>query len=229
MQRRGATVGCTWCAARLDAESQGVVRSISAQERNMSLPLRSRGLLGLAMIVCLAAWPAIGRAQGRPSGAAPRLWAELGLSAAAQAHRCVTCSGSAVGGVGATVVAGVTLPQGFGVGLLGRAFSQFSYESHLESRYVIALAQYTPPKVSFVTLNVGGGEGRHTSDEFLGTSNGSGPVFYTGAALRLPPRTGIAVSLTADVLQSIDGTPSSHPRLLSLGISLGASTSSPAP
>lgn len=195
----------------------------------MSLSCRLSRVGSLLMIIHLAARPVIGHAQGRPSGDSPRVWLELGVSAAAQEHRCTTCIGSAtIGGGSATAAAGVTLPNGFGVGLLGRAFNQFSYEYSLQSRYVIALAQYTPPAVSVLTLNVGGGQGRHSSnDPIVSSSDGTGTVLYAGTALRLPPRGGLAVSLTADVLQSIEGTPRSHPRLMSIGISLGAATPSP--
>jgi hypothetical protein len=196
---------------------------------NISLARRSLRLLCLVSTICLMVWPTVGRAQGRPSGNAPRLWLELGVLGAAQAHRCVACTPATIGGGGATAAAGVTLPQGFGVGVLGRVFSEFGFETHLQSRYVVVLAQYTPPKVSLLTLNVGGGQGRHSSEDALSAaSDGSGTVFYTGAALRLPPRTGIALSLTADLMQSIDGTPRSHPRLLSIGLALGAATPSPA-
>ena len=195
----------------------------------MSLPRRSLRLFYLLVIIRLTTSPAVGHAQGRPSGNSPRLWLEVGLSAAAQAGRCESCIGSAtIGGGNATAAAGITLPNGFGVGLLGRAFNQFSFESSLRSRYVIALAQYAPAAVSFLTLNVGGGQGRHFSnDPTVASSDGSGTVLYAGTALRLPPRGGLAVSLTADVLQSIEGTPRSHPRLMSIGISLGAATPSP--
>lgn len=193
--------------------------------REVSPLHRSSGLRCLVLALSLAAWPAVGHAQGRPAGNAPRLWLEAGLSAAAQANRCVTCTPTTVGGGSATVAAGVTLPQGFGVGLLARAFNELGFEASLQSRYVVVLAQYTPPVVSLLTLNVGGGQGRHSSNEPGPASNdGAGTVFYAGTALRLPPRSGLAVSLTADVVQSIDGTPRSRPRLLSVGIALGAAT-----
>ena len=197
----------------------------------MSLSRRLSRVGSLVMIVHLAAWPEAVHAQGRPLGNSPRLWLELGVSAAAQAHRCATCIGSAtIGGGSATAAAGVTLPKGFGVGILGRAFNQFSFESSLQSRYVIALGQYMPPAVSSLTLNLGGGQGRHSSDQpDVASNDGSGTVFYAGAALRVPPRSGLAVILTADVVQAIDGTPRTHPRLLSIGISLGAATPAPAP
>ena len=200
----------------------------------MSLNLsRSRRwmLLGLVQAICLAARPGDAHAQGRPSGNAPRLWMEVGVAAASQAHRCLTCGESAtVGGGSATLAGGVTLPRSFGVGLLARAFNQFDLESSsLQSRYVVAFGQYTPPVVSFLTLNVGGGQGRHSSGASPPTSVGSGTVLYAGVALRLPPRSKIALSLTGDMLQSIDGTPRTHPRLMGIGIALGAATRSLAP
>jgi hypothetical protein len=106
---------------------------------------------------------------------------------------------------------------------------QFDYESSLQSRYVIALAQYAPPAVSLLTLNVGLGHGRHFSGAVGSEIPGAGTVFYAGTALRVPPRERLAMSLTADVVQAIDGTPRTHPRLLSIGVSLGAATPAPAP
>lgn len=190
---------------------------------------RSSRVVVLLASVHLVGWGGVAHAQARPSGSAPRLWLELGVSAAAQAHRCVTCSPSTVGGGSATAAAGITLPNGFGVGLLRRAFNELGFEASLTSRYVIAFAQYAPPAVSFLTLNVGGGQGRHASNSEIVASDGSGTVVYAGTAFRVPPRSGLAVSLTADVVQSIDGTPRSHPRLLSIGLSLGAATPPPAP
>jgi len=52
---------------------------------------------------------------------------------------------------------------------------------------------------------------------------------HVGRGAAVPPRAALAMSLTADVVQSIDGTPRSHPRLRSIGISLGAATPPPAP
>ena len=182
------------------------------------------------VVLLITVWSGGAHAQGRPSGSSPRLRLEAGLSAAGQARRCVTCTPSTVGGVSATAAAGVTLPNGFGVGLLGRSFNELGFEASRTSRYVIAFGQYAPAAVSFLTLNVGGGQGRHSSTEpNVASSDGSGTVFYTGVALRVPPRGQLAVSVTADVVQSIDGMPQSHPRLMSIGISLGAATPSPAP
>jgi len=184
----------------------------------------------MLLTIQLAAWSEVGHAQGRPSGNSSRLWLELGVSGAAQARRCENCVGSTtIGGGSATAAAGVTLPEGFGVGLLGRAFMQFDFESSLQSRYVIALAQYAPPAVSLLTLNVGLGHGRHFSGTIGSEIPGAGTVFYAGTALRVPPRERLAMSLTVDVMQSIDGTPRSHPRLLSIGVSFCVATPAQAP
>ncbi|HEX7980845.1 MAG TPA: hypothetical protein VF461_19725 [Gemmatimonadaceae bacterium] len=196
----------------------------------MSLSPRSLRLCYLLVIIHLAAWPEVGHAQGRPSGINTRLWLEVGFEGGQQAHRCMTCDASTtIGGGSATAAAGVTLPQGFGIGLLARGFNQFGFESSLQSRYVIALAQYAPPAASLLTLNVGLGHGRYFSNTISDEIEGGGTAFYAGTALRLPPRTGLAMSLTADVLQSIDGTPRSHPRLLSIGVSVAVATPSISP
>jgi hypothetical protein len=197
----------------------------------MSRHHRSVRVAVLLLAIQMVAWPGVGHAQGRPSGNSPRLWLEVGVSAGAQARRCVTCGGgtATVGGGSATAAAGVTLPRGFGIGLLGRAFNQFDFESSLQSRYVSVFAQYAPPAVSVLTLNVGGGRGRYSSEPDAASNDGGGTIIYAGAALRVPPRGGLAVSLTADVMQSMDGAPRSRPRLLSVGISLGAATPSPMP
>jgi len=53
-----------------------------------------------------------------------------------------------------------------------------------------ALAQYAPPAVSLLTLNVGLGHGRHFSGAIGSEIPGAGTVFYAGTALRVPPREG---------------------------------------
>src|SRR5512147_117467 len=102
---------------------------VSIQQRSISMRLfhRSSRVVLLAS-VHLVVWCGVAHAQGRPSGSAPRLWLELGVSAAA-AHRCMTCRPSTVGGGSATAAAGITLPNGFGVGLLSRAFSELGFEA----------------------------------------------------------------------------------------------------
>lgn len=167
------------------------------------------------------------RAQGRPSGEG-RIWVELGLAASQQAGRCVTCTPSAIGGPSISAAGGVTLRRGFGAAVLGRAFQQFSFESSLNSRYFVALAQYAPARVPLLTLNAGAGWARHSGDFVSGEpSDGSGAVLYAGTALRLPPRSTYAITVTADILQSIEGSPSPHPRLFSVGLAIAAANPSP--
>jgi hypothetical protein len=49
-------------------------------------------------------------------------------------------------------------------------------------------------------------------------------VLFVGAALRLPPRSAVALSVTADVIQSLGEVRGVQPRLLSIGLALGAAT-----
>ena len=192
-------------------------------------PLQSSARLLLRTLAMLSLiYPAtISYAQGRPTGDR-RIWAEIGIAAAQQMRRCLSCNESAtVGGASATAAAGATLRHGFGVALLGRAFQQFGFESWLKSRYIVALGQYTPSVMSLLTVNAGAGWGRHSAEPSSVKSTGSGAIIYAGTAFRIPPRGTFALSLTADVMQSISGTPDSHARLLSIGVAVSAATAGP--
>jgi hypothetical protein len=184
-----------------------------------------RGTTSPLLATVLAAVLAVGaRAQGRPLGAG-RIWWELGIAAAAEARRCTTCVDNAtVGGASLSAVGGVTLPHGLGVALLARAFQQFGFESPLNSRYVVGILQFTPSPAPVLTLNAGAGRGRHTAEQAADPNNGIGAVLYGGAALRVPPRGGLALSITADVLETVDGAPRPHPRLFSVGLAIGGAT-----
>jgi len=164
-------------------------------------------------------------AQGRPAGDG-RIWVELGLAASQQEGRCVTCTPSAIGGASVSAAGGVTLRRGFGVAVLGRAFQQFSFESSLNSRYLVAIAQYAPSRAPLLSLNAGAGWARHAGEIVGDPRSGSGAVLYAGSALRIPAHSSFAVVVTADVLQSIEGSPSPHPRLFSVGLAIGAATKS---
>ena len=165
-------------------------------------------------------------AQGRPSGDG-RIWVELGLAASQQAERCVTCTPSAIGGASVSVAGGVTLRRGFGVGVLGRAFQQLGFEGPwFNSRYYVALAQYAPTPAPLLSLNAGAGWARHSAERPDDPGNGSGAVLYAGTSLRLPARSTYAITVTADILQSFEGSPSPHPRLFSVGLAIGAAGSS---
>lgn len=181
----------------------------------------TRTLLVSALLMRLAVGA---QAQGRPSGMG-RIWWELGIGAAAEARRCTTCIDNAtVGGASLSAVGGVTLPHGLGVSVLWRAFQQLGFESPLNSRYVVGLVQFTPSPAAALTLNVGAGRGRHTAEQAGDPANGTGAALYAGAALRVPPRGGLALSITADVLQTVDGAPRPHPRLFSVGLAIGGAT-----
>jgi hypothetical protein len=171
----------------------------------------------------LGAAPApVVHAQGRPAGDG-RIWIELGLGSSRQAGRCQNCIPDAsIGGPSLSAAGGVTLGRGFGVALLGREFQELTFDgASFKSSYVVALAQYAPDRVPLLSVNGGAGWARHSSV----SADGSGAVLYAGTALRLPPRSRFAVVVTADVVQSIHGSPSPHLRLLSVGLAIGAATS----
>ena len=137
----------------------------------------------------------------------------------------MTCFGTtSVGGASVSAATGVTLPGGLGVAVLGRAFNQLSFESWLKSRYAVALAQYSPPALEILTLNAGAGWGRHSSEPNDASANGGGAILYSGVALRLPPKGSVALSVTADLIQSVSGAPRPHPRLVSFGVAIGAAS-----
>lgn len=162
------------------------------------------------------------RSQGRPTGDG-RIWAEIGIGGAQQVGR----EGIAgIGGASLTGSAGVTVARGFGVAVLVRGFQQLGFETSMNSQYAVALAQFSPRAAPVVSLNVGGGWGRHTVDDFPRVREAGG-VVYAGAGLRLPPQGSLALSLTGDVMQSFSGTPGSSPRLISVGVAIGAATAQP--
>jgi hypothetical protein len=177
-----------------------------------------RGVLVAAAL--LAAIPSGARGQARPTGA-NRIWGELGLGAARQALRCRDCVRiDPIGGPVATAAIGLTLPRGFGVALVGREFDEFDLEFSQGSRYVVGLGQYTPPRVALLTLSAGAGWGHHHGEPSEIAINDRGAVVAAGVALRLPARSRFALSVTADVIQSIGGATMARPRLISGGLAL---------
>jgi hypothetical protein len=166
----------------------------------------------LTAVVLLGSFATAARAQARPE-AAGRIWGELGIEGARQAPSCRGCV--SLGGPALTVAAGLALPQGFGVALLGRAFQAFSFDYSQGSKYVVALGQYTPPSLALLTLNAGAGWARHRGDD-----NGEGAVLAAGVALRLPARSRVALSVTADAMQTVGGRTSYQPQLFSVGLAL---------
>ena len=173
-----------------------------------------------ALVALLVLCPiASARGQGRPAGVG-RIWAEFGLAAAQQSGR----SGyTGIGGASITGTVGTTIARGLGAALLVRGFQQFGFETTTNSRYVIGVAQYSPRIAQQVSLNAGGGWGRHTVDDFPSAAE-SGAVMYAGGALRLPARSTVALTLFGDVMQSVSGASASRPRLVSVGIGIGFAT-----
>lgn len=174
----------------------------------------------LVAAALLAAITPVARAQSRPTGE-HRVYMEAGLGGARQTSGCGRCTPPrAIGGPVLTGAVGLTLPHGFGVALLGRAFQQLDFEESQGSRYVVALGQYTPPRVSPLTLSLGAGWGRHRGEPLDYANNDQGAVVVAGVALRVPARSRVALSVTADAIQSVGGATTYRPRLISGGLSL---------
>jgi hypothetical protein len=133
-----------------------------------------------------------------------------------------------------SAAAGISFAHGVGAAVLARAFQEFNFDFVQGSRYVVGLAQYTPPRTTFVTLNAGGGWGTHHGDSAPYANNGRGAVLAVGLAIRVPAGGRVAMSLSGDVLQSVSGARESaggrtaspyHPRLVTVSIGLSVASS----
>ena len=185
---------------------------------------RSCRVLALLVGLPLACVATAAPAQARPGGAG-RAWGELALGGASQAPRCASCARkSAAAGPVLSAAAGVTLPRGFGLAVLGRAFQEVNFEHSQTSRYVVALGQYAPPGAAALTLSAGAGWGRHRGDSAPYANDGEGAVLAAGVALRLPARPALSASLTADLLQAVGGATAYRPRQLTVGLGLNVAT-----
>ena len=174
----------------------------------------------LVFSVLVATLSPTARAQSRPTGAG-RVWAELGIGAARQSLRCSDCVLiDPIGGPVATGAMGLTLARGFGVAVLGREFQEFDFENSQGSRYLIVLGQYTPSRITPLTLSAGAGWGHHHGEPPEYAINDGGAVISSGLAVRLPARSRVALSITSDVIQSIGGATHARPRLISMGLAL---------
>ncbi|MDQ2666905.1 MAG: hypothetical protein M3Z05_12940 [Gemmatimonadota bacterium] len=208
---------------RQDVESFGTEHGELSAWSTASRPWRRQQCLLIRLLLPFAIHAAAAlslAAQAQPAGKG-RLWAELGLAAAQQLHRCVQCDGAGTAvGPAVTLSVGHTLASGFGVAFTGLAFHELSFETSFHSEYLAALVQYSPLKASVLTLSAGAGWGKHEGDSSPGLSNGNGSVVVGSASLRLPPASMFAASLSASVFQSIDGTPRRYLRLMSVGIAI---------
>jgi hypothetical protein len=142
-------------------------------------------------------------AQARPAGAG-RPWVEFTVGAGREAQNCPFCSrNDNMGGAVGAIAAGLTITPQFGVAVLGRAFSELTFEEHNNghgSTYLMALGQFSPPTTSWLTLNLGGGYGHHS-----GGNSGAGAAVAVGFALRATGASPLGLTLDASVIQSVTG------------------------
>jgi hypothetical protein len=165
-------------------------------------------------------------AQAQPAGP-QHLWVELGLGVSRQDPNCDGCvQQTRMGGPSASLSVGLTITPRFGVALLGRAFSEFSFDYSHSASYFVGLAQWSP--APGVTLNGGLGQGAQHGDHPPDGDNGNGSVVAGGIAFRLPSKTAFGLTLNFDGIKSLSGTlrtasgqPGSSYRPLLLTIGLG--------
>jgi hypothetical protein len=171
-----------------------------------------------------------------PADGAQRIWFELGLGGSRQDPNCAGCEQrSAMGGPSASLAAGITIMPRFGVGVLAREFSEFSFEHSHSGTYYLGLAQFTPGPRHFIVFNAGVGVGLQHGDHAPYGDNGSGTVAAAGIALRAPPGSTFGLTLTADYIKSMTGTvrtasgqagSSYRPLLFTIGLGLNISSES---
>ena len=137
-----------------------------------------------------------------------------------------------MGGPSASLSFGLTITPRFGVALLGRAFSEFSFDYSHGASYYIGLAQWAP--VPGITLNAGLGLGKQSGDQPPDGDNGSGTVVAGGVAIRLPSKSAFGLALNADWIKTVSGTvqtasgqgSSYRPLLFTVGLGLNIAGSS---
>ena len=168
--------------------------------------IQPRGL-SFHLLFCAALLaPTLLAAQARPAGS-PDVWVELGLGASRMDPNCDACNQRGrIAGPSAQVVAGITLTPDFGIAVLGRTFSEFSFDISHSASYWVALAQYSPAGEHELTFNLGLGSGNQVGDPPPNGDSGSGAVIAGGMALRLPSSTLFGFTLTADVMKTVTGS-----------------------
>lgn len=150
------------------------------------------------------AWPHSIAAQARPEGPL-RPWIELGLGGSGQDPHCADCAQSTkIGGPSATAAIGLTLTRRLGFAVVGRAFSEFSFENSHSATYYLALAQFSPAPP--LTLNAGLGTSAQHGDHAPYGDNGAGAAVAAGFALRLPARSTFGLTLDVDWIKTVSGT-----------------------
>jgi hypothetical protein len=191
-----------------------------------------RPALWVSTVACVFIFAANTQAQA-PADGGQRIWFELGLGGSRQDPNCTACAQqSAVGGISATIAAGLTITPRFGIAVLGRKFDEFSFETSHDATYVIGLAQLAPAPQRFIVFNLGIGSGIQHGDNPPYGDNGRGTVVAGGLALRVPSSSTFGLTLTADLIKSmtgalrtVSGRPSSsyRPVLLTIGLGLNIS------
>ena len=185
----------------------------------------SRATRNLALLFITVVPTGAIRAQAPPLQA-HRAWIELGLGGSRQDANCAGCFQHRIGGPTGSLSFGTTITDRFGVGVILRKFSEFSFEWSHDADYAVGLAQYSPAPP--LTLNAGLGYGAQHGDHPPNGDNGSGTVISGGIALRLPPKTMFGITLNMDWMKSVSGTvrtpsgPGSiyRPLLFTLGLGL---------
>ena len=187
----------------------------------------------LVLILSAALVPSRMLAAQAPPVGAHRPWLELGLGGSRQDAFCDGCIQHRIGGPTGSLAVGTTVTDRFGVGLLVRKFSEFSFDYSHAASYVVGLAQYS---IGFgLTLNGGLGYGAQHGDRPPDGDNGSGMVVVGGVAWRLAPKSALGLTLNADYMKTVTGTLSTlgsapgssyRPLLFTLGLGLNVATSS---
>ena len=171
-------------------------------------------------------------AQALPLGE-HRPWIEVGLGGSNQDPSCAACrQPGRMGGPSASLSMGVTMTQSFGVAILLRKFTEFSFEYGHDANYLVGLAQYSP--YPGIILNGGLGTGSQNGDHPPYGDNGSGTVVSGGIALRFPEKSTFGLTVTLDWIKTVSGTlrtagqpgSSYRPLLFTLGLGLNIAGSS---
>jgi hypothetical protein len=119
----------------------------------------------------------------------------------------------------------MTLTRRVGLAVVGREFSEFSFENSHSATYFLALAQYSlaPP----LTLNAGLGSSAQHGDHAPYGDNGAGAAIAAGLSLRFPTQSTFGLALNVDWIQTVSGTlrtasevpgSSYRPRLFTIGL-----------
>ena len=186
-----------------------------------------RPVLQLLIVVAAVACTRSLAAQASPEGPR-RLWFELGLGASRQEPHCADCAQpTTIGGPTATAALGLKVTERLGFAVVGRRFTEFSFENSHTATYYLGLAQVSlaPP----LTLNVGLGSSAQDGQDVPYDDNGTGASVAAGFSLRLPSRSTFGLALNVDWIKTVSGTrrtasglpgSSYRPMLFTIGLGL---------